>query len=248
MPMLKLAGMSERGPRAENQDAAGWSERRGAVLLFAADGLGGLPHGAFASQHVKKLLLGAFQQAEAPGAEPAHFLEQSALAANQALLNQGATDPAYAGTSTTLSAALVTEAGLWTLNIGDSRTQRLDPSLTRLTCLTQEHSLVGEAVAAGQLTPEAAFGHPEGHIVTSCLGMQPAELRIDLQAHPPLEAGEYLLCTTDGIHDLLRPSAILQSLGKAPRKPEAMLSQLAKAVQAAGPRDNFSAVLARWEG
>jgi len=245
MPELALASICERGPRAENQDAAAWAERPGAVLLFVADGLGGLPHGAYASQRVKAQLCNAFLEAAAPAQAPARWLEENALKANQALLNQGHADPAYAGTSTTLSAALLTDRALWTINIGDSRIQRSSPSLQELTCLTREHSLVGEAVAAGELSEDAAFSHAQRHIVTSCLGMPPAELQIDLREHPPLQPGEWLLCTTDGIHDLLRPKDILRAMAAAPSGPAALLSRLARAVEAAGPRDNFSAVLAQ---
>lgn len=59
---------------------------------------------------------------------------------------------------------------MYIAHVGDSRIYRLRDG--HMEQITQDHSLVGELVRAGLLTPEEARLHPRRNIITRALGTE----------------------------------------------------------------------------
>src|SRR4029450_9177746 len=99
--------------------------------------------------------------------------------ANAAILDRAAGDPGLWGVDTTVTAAAwAGERHLQLAHVGDSRAYLLrDGSLEQL---TTDHTVVGELVRRGRLTPEQAAVHPERSILTRAVGLHPP-----LPAHSP---------------------------------------------------------------
>ena len=76
---------------------------------------------------------------------------------------------------TTVTAALLDDYIDGTIafgHVGDSRAYRVrDGALEQL---TEDHSLVGELVRWGRLTPEQAESHPQRSVITRALGTEAA--------------------------------------------------------------------------
>ncbi|MDQ8838004.1 protein-serine/threonine phosphatase, partial [Streptococcus ruminantium] len=78
---------------------------------------------------------------------------------------------------------------------GDSRVGLIRDG--EYTCLTNDHSLVGALVRAGQLTEEEAQRLPKKNFVTQSIGQaEPIEPDIALRT---LEVGDYVLINSDGL-------------------------------------------------
>src|ERR687898_510630 len=103
--------------------------------------------------------------------------------ANAAILDQGTGDPGLWGMGTTVTAAAVAgDRHLQLAHVGDSRAYLLrDGSLEQL---TTDHTVVGELVRRGRLTPEQAAIHPERSILTRAVGLDP---RVPVDTPDPLE-------------------------------------------------------------
>ena len=154
--------------RTNNEDALFTSDR----LFAVADGMGGHQGGEVASDTALRTLGQAFVESTTEG------LLDAAHDANDAVLERAAGDPDLRGMGTTLVAIAPmedSEAIAW-VNVGDSRLYLLrDGDLTQI---SEDHSLVQEAVRAGDLSPEEAQTHPQRNIVTRALGIDP-DIEID---------------------------------------------------------------------
>ena len=73
---------------------------------------------------------------------------------------------------TTITAALVSDAAVSFGHVGDSRAYLWRDGV--LQQLSDDHSLVGELVRRGALTPEEAERHPQKNIITRTVGTEPA--------------------------------------------------------------------------
>ena len=88
-------------------------------------------------------------------------------------------------------------------HVGDSRAYRVRGG--ELEQLTDDHSLVGELVRSGRLSPEEAESHPQRSVITRALGTEP-DVDVDtftIEAEP---GDVYLICS-DGLTDMVSPRA-----------------------------------------
>jgi len=128
---------------------------------------------------------------------------------------------------------------------GDSRAYRLRGG--ELTQLTTDDTWVQERLDANHLTAEQASGHPLGHMITQCLGL---ENRPDPHvSEGSLIAGDiYVLCS-DGLTGVLTDENIAEILhGKFGPNPdsqdaEAAVKDIVDAANHAGGHDNITAAL-----
>src|SRR5205823_7509045 len=120
------------------------------------------------------------------------------------------TDSDLHGMGTTLVAIAPMDGheGVVWVNVGDSRLYLLRGR--DLTQVSEDHSLVQEAVRAGELSPEEAQTHPQRNIVTRALGIDP-NLRIDGDVVDAYTGDRYVLCS-DGLYDYVDDSKIASTL------------------------------------
>ena len=114
---------------------------------------------------------------------------------------------------TTLTAAAVAgDHHLQLAHVGDSRAYLFrDGSLEQL---TTDHTVVGELVRRGRLTPEQAAIHPERSILTRAVGLDP---RIPVAPPTPgARPGDQVLLCSDGLTEVVPDVKIAQLLAAEP--------------------------------
>src|SRR4051794_20472126 len=216
--------------RGNNEDKLYTSPR----LLVVADGMGGHSGGEIASDMAVRTLESEFIEATAEG------LLEAAYEANRVVHDAAAEDPDLRGMGTTLVAIAPVEDGdaLAWINVGDSRLYLLRDG--ELTQVSEDHSLVEEAVRSGELSPEEARTHPQRNIVTRALGIG-ANVTIDGDRVDAVEGDRFLLCS-DGLTDLIDDGKIAATMRQL-ADPGDAARELVRIANEAGGRDNITVVV-----
>ena len=221
--------------RAHNEDA--WMASPSAGLFAVADGMGGHAAGEVASALcIKALARLAEQPVRRTG--QARALRGALERAHIDILAEGHRDPDKLGMGTTAAALWLDGPRAVVAHVGDSRVYRLrDGMLDRITL---DHSLLGDAVRAGWITPEQADRQPPTCVITRTLGgMETPEVEPGATA---VQVGDRFLLCTDGLTDLVPDMQIQRIMNRADSPAEAT-RQLTLAALDAGGLDNITAVV-----
>ena len=205
-------------------------------LFVVADGMGGSRAGEVASQ----LAVSTFEGLAGTRGLPEQLLRSTIGEANARIHDAAERDGTKAGMGTTITAALVADATVSFGHVGDSRAYLWRDGV--LQQLSDDHSLVGELVRRGALTPEEAERHPQKNIITRTVGTETA-LDVDtwtLEAAPD----DVFLLASDGLNNMIRDTEIAAILTAAPSLAHAA-RELVRAANAAGGVDNITALLFR---
>lgn len=217
---METAGGQIQGARRRQEDAFA-IERIGkdAVLALVTDGLGGLPAGHIASREATDEFVRVFrEQAAARANAPDQWLHASLVAADRHLHRMQDEAPVLRGMSTTLVALFCRADEAWAISVGDSYLMLLRN---------------GMLYVMNEL-------HRAGNAVTSCLGMQLAQ--IHALSPIPISAGDRFLLATDGI-TTLGEASIKQCLASAADARQAAQTLLRSIEQAgAAHQDNATVV------
>lgn len=219
--------------RRVNEDA--WGQDVGTFVV--ADGMGGQLGGATAASMAVARFLQRLATGEGRPDWPAivHGVNQEVrrAGAEQGLPRLG----------TTLVAAVVAGPIVTFVHLGDSRAYRLSPlphAAARLDVLTHDHTVRAELLAAGLDVGTYQARGVALHGLTSFIGLEPDQLRIDVLA-VPVRAGDRILLCTDGIHRQLDDDALRRLLALGGCREAA--DQLVAAADEAGGRDNATALV-----
>lgn len=231
-PGVQVYALTDVGRvRKSNQDALIVDE---AMLLYGvADGMGGHNGGETASAGARDGLIEVLR-----GKEPSlDALREGITKVNADLFKQQAEDEKLSGMGTTLSVIWMSEHFVYLGHVGDSRVYRFREG--KLEQMTDDHSLVGELVRAGYLTPEEAENHPQKNVILRAVGTEEG-IDVDLAVEERKPGDLWLICS-DGLHGLVKDSQMeaILSVNTA----EAAAKLLMDAALAAGGRDNISVVL-----
>ncbi len=227
--------------RKRNEDSVFVDNDLGLGVL--ADGMGGLPAGDLASRLAIEDAVDVMARTAFPRDE--NLLIRSAYdaahRANRRLRELGAAYRRYAGAGTTLVYfALAGEEKVVVGNVGDSRAYRWDGGI--LHQLSRDHSVVQQAIDAGEIDEAERRGHPQQHIITRYIG-DPRFVEADVDLVTIGRTDILMLCS-DGLTDLVDDtdiSAVFSDGGSLSHIADALVD-LAKG---AGGHDNVSVVLAR---
>jgi len=209
-------------------------------LYAVADGMGGHAAGEVASSTAVSALAAAF---EATDHHTAASLESAAKAANRAVWEQARTNRSMFGMGTTLVALAVVERqdgtnGLTAAHIGDSRLYAYrDGTLKQVTV---DHSLVQELVDDGQISEAQAAVHPQRHVLTRALGVEP-NIEVDVIDLAPRHGDRYLLCS-DGLPREVSDDQIAAVLSRFSNPVEAA-KELVAVANLRGGNDNITVVV-----
>jgi protein phosphatase len=249
-----VAGKTDVGcVRTNNEDSFGYDASLGIFVL--CDGMGGEAAGEVASGLSVETVLSFFRAGK--GGEPvspvseasevmedvsadANVLGRALRAANRAIREAIAADPALSGMGTTVVAALVRGGNAAIAHAGDSRIYLIRNHTIEQ--LTKDHSVVMEQVRRGLLTLEQAACSPMQNIITRALGATDA-LEPDLADHP-LSGQDTLLLCSDGLTRHLSDEQILEIVANSPSL-EAACDSLTEAAKSAGGSDNVTCLLVR---
>lgn len=232
-------------PQSPTQHGRG----RGHIFLVA-DGMGGHEAGEVASAlsvttveafvlHVLK----RFSNLEASDEQAVLKDFQAALRqADARLFEEAAHHPEFTGMGTTLTMAFVSGWVLYVLHAGDSRCYLLHNG--KLEQLTSDHTLAAEMARGGIIDPASVRRHQFRHVVTNVLGGGQAGVQVDVYRRE-LAPGDRLLLCSDGLSDMLTDDQLTRALEAEP-DPEAACARLVEEANAAGGRDNITAIVAHF--
>ncbi|HET6381785.1 MAG TPA: PP2C family serine/threonine-protein phosphatase [Armatimonadota bacterium] len=135
------------------------------------------------------------------------ILRDAVAAANSAVLQAAAREPALNGMGTTLTVGLLTRGVLHLAQVGDSRCYRLRSGA--LEQQTADHSVVAEMVRDGRISEEGARKHPGRNVITRAIGAK-KDLEVDITCQA-VEAGDIYLFCSDGLWELA-PAARIERI------------------------------------
>lgn len=213
-------------------------------LLVVADGMGG--HAA--GQDASYLAVQAMLQWVVPHIAGANAMSDELLAellvdgvrqANLAVYQRSQEVGADMGT--TITAALVLDSRAYVVNVGDSRTYRYREG-EGLRQITHDHSLVARLVAAGRITPDEVYTHPDRNQVYRGLGDK-RNVEVD-SFMLTLQANDRLLLCSDGLWEMVRDPEIERILQHSEWNPAQISKALIRSALKGGGLDNISAIVA----
>ncbi|GAC1543680.1 MAG: protein phosphatase 2C domain-containing protein [Acidimicrobiales bacterium] len=239
MTALRWGSATDTGlVRRNNQD----SFFAVANLFAVADGMGGHVAGEVASKTAVEALAESFGGSEAGRPRSGEDLAEAVRAANRAVFAQAQADTDLRGMGTTMTAAALVvtdgEERLAVANVGDSRAYVFTHG--ELDQLTDDHSVPEELVRQGQLDPGDVDTHPQRHILTRAMGIQP-EVEVDLWEVLPYAGDRVLLCSDGLVREVTddQISAVLRRLAD----PHEVAQELVAKARAGGGSDNITVVV-----
>lgn len=230
-----IALLSDVGnDRPGNEDCCGhFIESPDSAIFVVADGVGGYEGGEIASSMAVELTIAAYREnPESWGA--AKRLHRAIQKANIEIHNRALAVPELRRMATTITAAVVSKGTLYAAHVGDCRMYLIRNA--RIRQMTRDHTVIGERVRMGLITPERARNHPERSALNRCLGHE-LIVSIDLITMP-LSQGDRVIVCSDGLHTVLRDEE-LEHMTRA-IEAESACRRLIEAANERGTADNLT--------
>ena len=232
--MLVAYGLSHPGSvRANNEDYFLVAPDQG--LYVVADGMGGAQAGEHASRMAVEAVADSLAHTLKP---PAEAIAEAFEDANRRVLEAASEDASLEGMGTTLVAALENGPELLIASVGDSRAYSFVEG--KLLALTEDQTWVQEVGRRLGMDEASLRTHPMRHVLTMAIGVS-HQLRIHMYSVTPGPGTQILLCS-DGLHGVVEPELIEQTLAGDERL-EVKCARLIEAAREAGAPDNITAVL-----
>jgi PPM family protein phosphatase len=233
---LYFKGMTDKGMvRSANQDSYHLDlEQR---FFMVADGMGGHAGGEEASRIAIETAANYLSANWDSDLDTKSLIEQSFIAANDAIVLDQDANPQRADMGTTLVGILYRQDIFWSAHVGDSRLYRLRDK--KLDLLTEDDTWVARAMKLGQLSADEARVHPLRHVLSHCLGRR--DLRNINIYTQDIQIGDRLLLCSDGLTEEVPHDEIgihLQSESE-----EEAATNLIKAAKDHGGSDNITTVI-----
>ncbi len=203
------------------------------ALLVIADGMGGHAAGEVAAE----LAMDSFEGYRPVGPDISAELLNRIERAQKCIMERSRALPSLRGMGTTLTALFITGRSAFWAHVGDTRIYHLHKGA--LIRITEDHTMAGMLLQKGEITREQARFHPYGNVLTKCLGCDRYEP--DSGAFG-LTDGDYVLLSSDGLHDLISDEQITAFMTEDIALTE-KLDRMISACLHAGGRDNITAIL-----
>jgi serine/threonine protein phosphatase PrpC len=241
---VNAATALHRGDRAYQQDQVeifGHPRIPGCVMAVLADGMGGKSGGRKAADQVLLTARQIFDRYVPSKDDPADTLKQVVNEAHLMIKLTAITseeEPHSTIAAFLMSASRECEIA----HAGDSRVYHFRGA--NMLRRTIDHSYVQRLIDDGRLTEEQANTHPQGNLLTGCLGTQ-TEPPVVVTHIDRIEIGDSLMCCSDGVWHYFTPKEIGSVVHSLPPR-EASETLISKARQRArGGGDNLSIALLR---
>lgn len=177
-------------------------------LMVVADGMGGMNAGEVASAIAIKTVMEYFD-AEHMAAKSfrdsrsrMNYMEEVVVAADAAIKADAKMDKEHEGMGSTIIMAWLCDGEICLTWCGDSRAYLYRPGCG-FWQVSKDHSYVQGLVDEGKITPDEAFDHPYGNIITRSLGDPEKKSKADSVNFDVYEGDIFMLCS-DGLSGVLR--------------------------------------------
>jgi len=208
--VVECSGLSDIGPvREDNQDSIHLPSVNHppelGLLYVVADGMGGYTHGAVASAlAIQKLTETLFNGIGKPTPKS---LRRGVESANLSIYKEA--ERLGAGRmGTTLTAAYIFEDALHLVHVGDSRAYLVRDR--RATCLTADHTTVGDLVRSRLIPADKVRTHSQRSILTKSVGIG-LFVAPDISLHK-LQEEDYLILCSDGVWSVIQDEEFAQTV------------------------------------
>lgn len=249
MTNLESYSLTDVGLKREiNEDSVGALEpadstqiKDNGYLYMVADGLGGHQYGEKASRLVVDTLKKLYP--EAPKIPVEKRLRDIILRVNQELVGFARKELAEGEKCATTVVAAVIRKGFLTLaNVGDSPAYLIRGS--KITKLTNDHSIVGEMVRAGAITETEARESKYRNRLSRSIGSD-STLEVELYASLRLRAGDLILLCSDGLTQYASHEVLLDLVTQNSSVRE-IAERLVKFAKSKGGSDNITVQVIRY--
>lgn len=184
--------------RSENQDRAAVFHNDDFTFAILCDGMGGHQGGS----HASSITIATFEKEFEKGFKEENVTEwfrNTVAKSKEAMIKFAGRDKALLDMGTTLTAALIAKDKVYIFNIGDSRTHAYN-GLFHL--ITKDHNLRNHYIDKWGYSVEEAAKVIGAAALTSALGPT-KQMFIDAFVVANDESLEYIVLTSDGIHDYI---------------------------------------------
>jgi protein phosphatase len=225
-------------------------------LFVVADGMGGHNAGEVASQLAIETIIAFIRRSASDtdlswpyGIDQAlswdgNRLRTAIHLANRRVFRAAEATDSYSGMGTTVVGLMVNGDRVSVGHVGDSRLYLF--SHGQLEQVTHDDSWAAAVLAQDpSLGPHDIARHPMRNVLTNVLGARD-QIEIHLTERP-LEGGEMMLLSSDGLHGVLEAHVIRDILADA-QGVDVAARRLVDAALDVGSRDNVTAVVVRYDG
>ncbi len=205
-------------------------------VFAVADGLGGLPGGADASQRIVELLKQTYRHVDAD--EERADLGELILGINKILTKEGNQAHPFTGSGSTLTIAQLISDQLLIGHIGDSAAYQLRGD--DFNKITIDHTMEQEFIERAGESARNVMPPEYPYTLTRCVG-QNEKVRVD-QLRLTIAPGDRLLLCTDGLNKVVTKQQI-HAILKSDSSPESICQSLVDHANAAGGPDNITVIV-----
>ena len=226
--------------RADNQDSVLLCRNDDEInyivghLYGIADGMGGYAHGGIASSIALETFFETFYEAE--GASPLQKFKVGIQNANLSVY-QKAQQLGSGRMGTTLTTVNIVGHNMYVGHVGDSRAYLIRNN--NISCLTNDHTRVGELVRMKILSPDKVRTHNQRSVLDKCLGVslfvQPDIFKVSVSEN------DIILLCTDGVWSVIEDSEFAQ-LSQDIKDPEKFALKIFDLAMERDSDDNLSIV------
>ena len=221
-------------------------------LLVLCDGMGGQAAGEVASKMGVDAILQHFREAcndprlkcegqyQEEYSEKANRLASGIRLSNKAIFEASSSPSSVNGMGATVVAVQISGNVMSIAHVGDSRAYLFRNEQIRQ--LTQDHSLVGEQVRQGLISPQEAERSELSNVILRALGAEPT-VEVDLD-EVWVGAGDQVLLCSDGLTRMVVPADITKALVEA-TTPQQATERLVALANEKGGEDNTTVIVAR---
>jgi protein phosphatase len=222
-------------------------------LFIVADGMGGHASGEVASQMAIDTMRDFFRAtSKDPEAAWPYKMDKSRgyqenrlitgiKLANLRIFEAAQRNAGQRGMGTTMVSLLAVDDGILVGHVGDSRVYRLRDS--KLTQLTEDHSLLNDYIKMKRLSPEEIANFPHKNVIVRALGMKES-VKVDCFLDKPEVGDVYVLCT-DGLSGPVTDEEIREIMSATRNDLNNTSKSLIERANKNGGPDNITVVLAR---
>ncbi len=233
---MEFSSKTDKGRLREiNEDSLFIKDYGDFAVAAVADGMGGHNAGEIASlcavEGIKE-----FVQSENMAEDTENKLVLCIEKVNKDIYKKAVTTRGLIGMGTTLTLAVIANNKVSIAHVGDTRAYILSDKLNQI---TYDHSYVEELKRMGRITEEEAKTHPGRNQLTRAVGTEDS-VKADVYTKP-IESGDILLLTSDGLTNMLDDERIEEILKESPGLSEALEDMVYEANDNGGP-DNITVI------